>query len=278
MNSFNFCKKVSVVVLALALTLSVTACGKTNQNSEKKNIKVGFLAGPYSDQFKRAVQPILEKKGYKVEIVEFSNAVQPNSSLTDGSIDANVFQHIGYLKGINEKDKSDIVELIKVPTAPLGIYSNKFKKLSELKEGAQVSLSSDASNLARSLVLLQQAGLIKIKPDIDPLKATEKDITENPKKIKIVPLDAPQLPRSLADVDYSIITGNHVIAAGMKLSDSLLLEDPPAIYQIILAVRGADKDKPFAKDLAEAYKSKEFRTFVENDEKAKGFSKPDYWK
>ncbi|MFD2611171.1 MetQ/NlpA family ABC transporter substrate-binding protein [Paenibacillus gansuensis] len=271
-------KTATLATLAIALAFGLSACSSKEQEGDKKSIKLGFMAGPYSDQFKRSVQPVLEKKGYKVEVIEFSNAIQPNSSLTDKSIDANVFQHEGYLKSVNEKDKSDITELIKVPTAPLGIYSNNAKSLDELKDNAEISLPNDASNLARSLVLLEKAGLIKIKPDIDPLLATEKDVTENPKNLKFVPLEAPQLPRSLADVDFSVITGNHVIAAGMKLSEALLLEEPPAIYQIILAVRGEDKDKPFAKDLVEAYQSDEFKTFIETDEASKGFSKPDYWK
>lgn len=278
MKTLKFGKTATLIILALVLVLSLAACGSSDGDAESKEIKVGFMAGPYSDQFKRAIQPILEDKGYDVEVIEFSNAIQPNTSLIDGSIHANVFQHEGYLKSINEKESANIVELIKVPTAPLGIYSNKFDSLDDIQDNAKISLSNDSSNLARSLVLLQDAGLITIKDDIDPLTATEKDIIDNPRNIEIVPLEAPQLPRSLPDVDYSVIVGNHVIAAGMKLSEALLLEDPPGIYQIILSVSEENADAPFAKDLVEAYQSDEYRTFIETDEDAIGFSKPDYWK
>lgn len=270
--------KLSVLIaVAFVLVLGLAACGNEDAGGDKKKMKVGFMAGPYSDQFKRAIQPILEEKGYQVEVIEFSNAIQPNSSIVDNSIDANVFQHEGYLKTLHENEGLDIVELTKVPTAPLGIYSNKFSTLDELPQGAQISISNDASNLARSLSLLQDAGIIKINPAIDPLAATEKDIVENVKNIKIIPLEAPQLPRSLSDVDYSVIVGNHVIAAGKKLSESLFLENPPLIYQIILAVKASNKDAAFAKDLVEAYQSEEYKHFIETDENSIGFSKPDYW-
>lgn len=279
MKTLKFGKTATLIILALVLVLSLAACGSSSDgDADVKEIKVGFMAGPYSDQFKRAIQPILEEKGYDVEVIEFSNAIQPNTSLIDGSIHANVFQHEGYLQSINEKESANIVELIKVPTAPLGIYSDKYDSLDDLEDNAKISLSNDSSNLARSLVLLQDAGLITIKDDIDPLTATERDIIDNPRNIEIVPLEAPQLPRSLPDVDYSVIVGNHVIAAGMKLSEALMLEDPPGIYQIILSVSEENEDAQFAKDLVEAYQSDEYRTFIETDADAIGFSKPDYWK
>ncbi|MFC4779091.1 MetQ/NlpA family ABC transporter substrate-binding protein [Paenibacillus sp. GCM10023252] len=279
----NQLRRAGLVSLVLLLTMVVlAACGGGSKDSgssaDKKDIKVGFIPGPYADQFKSAIQPILEKKGYTVKITELSNAIQPNTSVKEGSLDVNIFQNDGFMKSFNEENKAELMNLMTVPTAPLGIYSKKAKSLDDIKDGAIVSVPLDPTNLARALVLLEKAGLVKIKTDIDPLTATEKDLAENPKNIKFRLLEAPQLPRSLEDVDYSVITGNHVIAAGMKLSEAIQLEEPEEKFQIIVTIRPEDKDKPFVKAIEEAYKSEEFRKFVETDENAIGFSKPSYWK
>ncbi|WP_096467131.1 MetQ/NlpA family ABC transporter substrate-binding protein [Aneurinibacillus soli] len=243
---------------------------------ETKEITIGATAGPYSDQIKKGIQPILEKKGYTVKIVEFNDYVQPNNALAEGSLNANVFQHVVYLKKFAKDHNLPITDALQVPTAPLGVYSNKHKSLDEVQSGATVTLPNDPTNQARALVMLEQFGWIKLKAGIDPTKASEKDVAQNVKNIQLQPLEAAQLPRSLADADYAFVNGNFAIASGLKLTEALKLENLPEKYMNIVAVKTADKDNQITKDIIEAYKSPEFKAVVEKD--FQGFQKPEYLK
>ncbi|MUG70671.1 MULTISPECIES: MetQ/NlpA family ABC transporter substrate-binding protein [Paenibacillus] len=290
-------KTLSLLITLILFTLMLAACGqekapepsadsKTGGSSqpsspskpsdEKKEITFGATAGPYSDQIKLGIQPILEKKGYKVKIVEFNDYIQPNLSLADGSLDANVFQHIIYLKNFATDRKLDLIDLDKVPTAPIGIYSRKHKSLDEVTENSKVALPNDPANQARALVMMEQFGWIKLKDGYDPIKVSEKDVAEYIKKIKLLPIEAAQLPRSLDDADYSFINGNFALASGLSLTEALGLEKTPDQYMNLIAIKAADKDKTFVKDILEAYKSAEFKQVTET--KFQGFVKPDYQK
>jgi len=257
-------------VIALALAV-VAATGV--QAQAKKELVIGATAGPYSDQVKLGIKPILEKKGYRVRIVEFNDYVQPNFALAQGSLDANVFQHIVYLTRFATENKLAISELIKVPTAPIALYSHKHKTL-DVKEGAQVALPSDPTNAARALVVLQDIGWVKLRDGVDPIRASERDVAVNIKKLKLVPIEAAQLPRSLDDVDYAFVNGNFALASGMKITEALALEKTGPTYQNVVAIRTEDKDKPWVKDLADAYRSREFLAVT--DAKFAGFVKTDY--
>jgi len=243
----------NLLVAALALGLAASVHAK-----DPKELVIGTSAGPYADQIKLGIKPILEKQGYKVKLVEFNDYIQPNFALAEGSLDANVFQHIIYLTKFSADHKLALTDLVKIPTAPIAIYSQKHKTLNDVKEGTTVALPNDPTNQARALVLLDQLGWIKLKDKVDPLRASEKDIAANLKKIKLIPLEAAQLPRSLQDTDYSFVNGNYALASGLKLKDSLLREKISPNYVNLVAVRTADKDKRFAKDIAAAYRSREF--------------------
>jgi D-methionine transport system substrate-binding protein len=258
----------------LALSLAALALGAQAQVEAKKNLVIGGTAGSNIDQLKLGIVPLLEKKGYKVKLVEFNDYVQPNLALAQGSLDANFFQHTVYLKKFSADQKLDLVELVQGPIAPLGAYSNKRKSLAEAKEGDRVTLPNDPSNLARALVLLEQNTLVTLKSGIDPIRATEKDIEQNPKKLKFIPLEAAQLPRSLGDTEYAIINGNFAISSGLKLTEAVALEKTPDHYLNVVAVKRADKDAPWARDIVEAYRSKEFKAVV--DSKFAGYAKPGF--
>jgi D-methionine transport system substrate-binding protein len=260
----------SIVLTALALALTASFA----HAKDPKEITIGTSAGPYADQIKLGIKPILEKQGYKVKLVEFNDYIQPNFALAEGSLDANVFQHIVYLKKFALEHKLALTDLITIPTAPIAIYSKKHKTLDDVKEGTTVGLPNDPTNQARALVLLDQLGWIKLRASFDPVRASEKDIAVNTKKIKLLPLEAAQLPRSLGDTDYSFINGNYALASGLKLTDALVAEKISPNYINLVAIRTADKDKQFAKDLAAAYRSREFLD-VTNKHFA-GYSKPDY--
>ena len=259
-------------ILLTALTLALAS--SFVHAKDPKEITIGTSAGPYADQIKLGIKPILEKQGYKVKLVEFNDYIQPNFALAEGSLDANVFQHIVYLKKFALEHKLALTDLITIPTAPIAIYSKKHKSLDEVKEGTTVGLPNDPTNQARALVLLDQLGWIKLRASFDPVRASEKDIAVNTKKIKLLPLEAAQLPRSLGDTDYSFINGNYALASGLKLTEALVAEKISPNYINLVAIRTADKDKQFAKDLAAAYRSREFLAIT--NKHFAGYSKPDY--
>ncbi|MGK5042695.1 MetQ/NlpA family ABC transporter substrate-binding protein [Janthinobacterium sp. GB1R12] len=261
-------RRIVLTALALALTASFAHA------KDPKEITIGTSAGPYADQIKLGIKPILEKQGYKVKLVEFNDYIQPNFALAEGSLDANVFQHIVYLKKFALEHKLALTDLITIPTAPIAIYSKKHKTMDDVKEGTTVGLPNDPTNQARALVLLDQLGWIKLRASFDPVRASEKDIAVNTKKIKLLPLEAAQLPRSLGDTDYSFINGNYALASGLKLTDALVAEKISPNYINLVAIRTADKDKQFAKDLAAAYRSREFLDIT--NKHFAGYSKPDY--
>lgn len=249
----TFTRRTLLLLGAVALALSATASAK-----DPKELVIGTSAGPYADQIKLGIKPILEKQGYKIKLVEFNDYIQPNFALAEGSLDANVFQHIVYLNRFASEHKLALTELVKIPTAPIAIYSKKHKAITEAKEGSTVALPNDPTNQARALVLLDQLGWIKLRDKYDPVRASEQDIAVNVKKIKLIALEAAQLPRSLQDTDYSFVNGNYALASGLKLSDALVTEKISANYINLVAVRTADKDKQFARDIAAAYRSQAF--------------------
>lgn len=263
------------LVLSLLSALALASAGLAHAQNV---LRIGFFPGPYADQFKRGVQPYLESQGIKVQATEFSNIIQLNSALMDGSLDANVFQNRAFMDTFNSQQKATLVEVLQVPSAPLGLYSNKHRDLKALPNGARVAVPNDPTSLGRALAFMQQQGLLTVDPSVPAGRATERNVTANPKNIQLVLLDAPQMPRALPEMDAAAILGNHVIAAGMMLSSALALEDPAPQYRIILAARQDVAKSDLMNKLVAGYKSAEYRRFVETDPKAKGFSRPEYWR
>lgn len=248
------------------------ACGSTSASGEKKEITIGATAGPYSDQLKEGIIPLLEKDGYKVKIVEFNDYIQPNIALNEGEIDANLFQNSIYLGQFNKDHDMDLVAPYAVPTAPIALYSEKHKTLDDLKEGMTVTMPNDPTNLARSLNMLAGFGLIKVNEEADPTVVSEKDIVENKLNLKIQPIDPAQTPRSLGDTDFAFINGNFALASGLNLEEAVEIEKTPEGYLIYVTLRKEDVDKPFAKALEKAYHSDEFLDYTNKN--AKGYVKP----
>lgn len=252
-------------------TQSVKSDSKTLQKTE---IKIGTTVGDFGDMVKDSIAPILEKKGYKVQLIEFTDYVRPNLALAEGDIDVNVFQHKPYLDDFKKEHNLDLAEAFQVPTAPLGIYSGKLKELSDVVEGASISAPNDPSNFARALVMLADLGWIKLKEGINPLTASMQDIAENPKNLKIIELEAAQLPRSRADVDFAVVNGNYAMSSGMDLAEALY-QEPSYAYVNWGAVRTADKDSAWVNDVVEAYSSDEFKNYTYAT--FKGYKYPEAW-
>ncbi|MET3698247.1 D-methionine transport system substrate-binding protein [Bacillus oleivorans] len=269
-------KKVASLLI-LALSLLLAACGSESSGgsaSEEKKITFGATAGPYSDMVTKAIQPILEEKGYEVELIEFSDYIQPNKALANGDIDANLFQHLIYMESFAKENDMELSELISVPTAPMGIYSNKFASMEDISEGATIAIPNDPTNAARAFLILEDAGLITISADADPLTVSEKDIDENVKNLKFEPIEAGQLPRAVESVDLSAVPGNFALAASMNLLDALVLENMPDQYRNRVVVNTKDLEAQFAKDIKEAVESAEFEAVI--DEEFQGFGKPEW--
>ncbi|ACS86083.1 MetQ/NlpA family ABC transporter substrate-binding protein [Musicola paradisiaca] len=264
---------------ALAVTLLASGVSLAMAQSDPHTIIFGVAPGPYGDMVKQAIKPELVKKGYKVEVREFSDYVQPNLALSNGSIDANLFQHSLYLEKFSADKGLKLTRLLTVPTASMGFYSHKITSLDQLKKGDVVTLSNDATNLARGLRFLQSLGLITIKADIDPTKASEKDIQDNPRGLVFRPLEAAQLPRTLDSATASLVNGNFAIAAGLKLSSAIKLETLDENLKNVIAVRTDDVDKPFVKDIKAAVESPAYAAVI--DDPASMFSqfqRPDWMK
>lgn len=257
--------------IAMAASLSLPALA---QDASKKQIVIGATAGSNYDLLQKGILPQLQKKGYQIKLVEFNDYVQPNLALSDGSLDANFFQHEVYFNQFKSNRKLDLTALTQAPIAPMGIYSKKRKSLADLKDGDRVSLPNDATNLARALVLLQQAGLVKVKEGVDLMRISELDLAANPRKLKLLPLDAAHLPRSLDDAEFAIINGNFAISSGLKLTEAVVLEKTPDHYLNIVAVKTRDKDTQWAKDLAAAYRTPEYKAVLES--KFAGYAKPSF--
>lgn len=261
----------SILLTATVLGVSLIGCQNSTANetsasaAEKKEIKFGVAPGPYGDLVKQAIQPELEKKGYQIKIVEFSDYIQPDTALGNSEIDVNVFQHEVYLKNFAKEHNLQIEAIINIPTAGMGIFSEKYKNIDELSDGDTVSLPNDVPNLARGLRFLEQVGLVTLKKDVDLTKVSEKDIATNPKNLKFVPVEAAQLPRTLDSSSIAVITGNYAISSGLKLSDALVREKLTEEYKNVIAIRTQDKDSQFVKDILEVVKGAEFKKVVLDD-------------
>ena len=208
------------------------------------------------------VKKLLEKDGVQMKVIEFTDYIQPNAALAAGDLDANSYQHQPYLDAQIKDRGYKFVSVGSTITFPMGVYSKKIKSLNDLKQGARVGVPNDPTNGGRALLVLQAKGVIKLKADAG-LKATPLDIVENPKKIKIIELDAAQLPRSLDDFDAAVINGNYAESAGLSpTKDAIAVEASTGPYANVIAVRIADKDKPWVAKLVKAYHSPEVKKFV----------------
>lgn len=264
-----------VASLCAALVLFSGCSAPGTDDSGAKSLKVGVVAGPYQDLFREAVEPSLRERGYSVSYVEFSDYVQPNNALVNGDISLNVFQHSTYLNSFAQQHGLDLAALAEIPTAAMGVFSNKVGSLDQLSEGATVAVPNDDTNLSRSLRVLQQAGLVFLDLAVDPAKATVDDIASNPKNIVIKQVNAEILPTVLDSVDAAVVNGNYAIGAGLDLADAAYMEQLSEGYYNVIAVRGEDAAAPFAQDIVAIVGSDAFRRAIEDPSRPfSAFSRP----
>jgi len=274
-----FAKPFRAALIGVLSLAAISLAPSASAQITPKTIVFGVAPGPYIDLLKVAIQPGLEKKGYKIVYKEFSDYVQPNLALANGSIDANLFQHRLYLEKFSADKGLKLSPVINVPTAGLGLYSNKIKAVNQLKKGDIVTLANDPTNLARALRFLAKLGVLTFKKDIDPLTASEKDIEQNPLGLVFKPLEAAQLPRTLDSATASVVNGNYAIAAGLSLSSALKLEELDENIKNLVAVKTEDLNKPFVQDIKQVIESPEFLAAVDDPKNVfKEFQKPDWLK
>jgi D-methionine transport system substrate-binding protein len=244
-----------------AIAFTVLATGALAQD---KPLKVGVTAGPHAQIFE-VVKRVAAKDGLKVQVVEFSDYIQPNAALVAGDLDANSYQHQPFLD-LQVKDRGyKLTSVGYTVNFPIGLYSKKVKDLKDLKEGARFGIPNDPTNGGRVLLVLQDKGLIKLKPSAG-LKATPLDVVENPKKLRFVELEAAQLARSLDDLDAAAVNTNFALSAGLNpAKDAIAQESAKSPYVNVLVVREADKDKPWVAKLTKAYHSDEVRNFIQTE-------------
>lgn len=238
----------------IILSLSLMACGKPSPNT----LTIGTISGPETDLVDVARDVALKKYGLTIKIVEFSDYNLPNEALEDGSLDANVYQHLPYLKAAMEAHGYNLEVIGKTFVYPTGIYSLKLKSLKQLPDNAVIAIPNDPSNEARALLLLKKAGLITLKTKKST--ATLADIATNPKELQFKELDAAQLPRVLNDVDAAVINTTFAIPAGLSpTKNTLYLEGKDSPYANLIVIRRNSDKKPQLEEFVKALNSDEVK-------------------
>lgn len=259
-------KKILILSLILSIIFVMAACGKSsgNASSVQTTLVVGASAVPHAEILKKAA-PILKKKGINLQVKVFQDYVLPNKALATKQIDANYFQHIPYLNLYNKQNHTDLVNAGKIHIEPFGIYSKKYKNVSDIKDGATVQISNNKAEQGRILLLLESKGLVKIRPGVDKITATLNDI-DNIKHLKFLqPIDPALLPKAYqhSAADLFAINTNYALQANLNpKKDALILEGSQSPYANIIAVRKGDENKKAIKELVNVLHSKTIQDFI----------------
>jgi D-methionine transport system substrate-binding protein len=260
-------KKLLLSIIIITLAIIGAGCAeKTSEGKETTTVKLG-VSGTDTHIWDFVAKKA-EKEGIDIEIVSFSDYVAPNTALAEGEIDVNAFQTVAYFDVFIKEHKLDLVPIATTVLAPMGIYSEKYKDVKDIPDGAKIALPNDASNQGRALLLLQEAGLIELPKDFDP-NGDLTQIKENPKNIEFVPVVPAQTPRALPDVAASVINNGIAGDAGLSpLEDAIFAESETATpYLNIIAVQAKDKDNKTYKRIAELYQSEDTAEFIEKEYK-----------
>jgi len=281
-------KKLLLLVLVLALSLTVLAGCQSKEEApgeqtpaaeapatetpvtetpaELTKITVAASPTPHAEILAQ-VKDALAEQGYELEVIEFTDYVQPNLVVDEGDIDANFFQHQPYLDNFNEEKKTKLVSVATIHYEPLGVYAGKSTDLANVPDGASIAVPNDTTNEARALLLLETNGLIKLKEGAG-LAATKNDIAENPHNIEIVELEAAQVSRVIEEVDFVVLNGNYALDAGLNVADAVAKEEQESeaakVYANILVVKEGNEENEKTKALIEVLKSDKIKQFIAN--------------
>ena len=281
-------KKLISATLAVSLALSLAACGSsastdsvaasseaasteaaesTAETSELAGTTLKVAASPTPHaEILNVAKEVLAEQGIDLEVVEFSDYVQPNLVTESGEVDANYFQHTPYLESFNEENGTHLVSVGAIHYEPFGIYPGKSNDLENIADGATIAVPNDTTNEARALQLLEAQGVLKLKEGVG-LEATELDIEENPHNVEIVPMEAANLPASLPDLDFAVINGNYAMEAGFSVGkDALATEDASSeaaqTYANVLVVKEGRENDPAIQALYAALTSDKVKDYI----------------
>ena len=264
----NTFKKFATLTFAAGLLAGAVAPNvHAAKEFEGKKVKVGVVGDADKELWQFVADKAKKDEGIEIEVVNFSDYNQVNPATADGSLDLNAFQHIIFLNEWNKANKGDLVSLGFTIVEPLGLYSEKVKKVDELKEGAKIAIPNDPTNQGRALLTLEQAGLIEVD-DAKGILASVKDVTKNDKKLVFEELEASQTARSLKDVDAAVINGNYAADSGLTVKDAVFVDvsDKTKIkddYKNIIVAKGDQKDNKLYKKVVEIYQTDEVAKKIE---------------
>ncbi len=267
----NLKKLTAGTLAAFAAAALLAGCGGEKKTEkapeEKKKIVVGITPG-YSEEIMEFVKDEAKKQGLDVELKVFSDYVTPDQALAQKEIDLNSFQHGPFLDAFNKKNGTKLVSIGKTYLAPLKLYSTKIKDIKELKDGDKIAIPNDPSNGGRAILMLSKLGLIKVKDGVKASDLTVNDITDNPKHLQILELEAAQLPRSLDDTAASVINAGYANSAKLDPNLAIAKEDNTSPYVNIIAAREEDKDNPTYVKFVKIFQTDAVKNYI--NEKAKG--------
>ncbi|MBY0337346.1 MAG: MetQ/NlpA family ABC transporter substrate-binding protein [Acetobacteraceae bacterium] len=247
-------------LLLAGLALPATAFAQ-DIGSAQRPLRIGVTAGPHA-QVMEKVREIAGRDGLVLRIVEFSDFIQPNAALAAGDLDANSYQHQPFLDQQVRDRRLPLVSVAKTMVFPMGIYSRRHRRLADVPQGGRIAIPNDPTNGGRALVLLAANGAFRLRDGAD-FRATVADVAENPRRLRIVELEAAQLPRALEEVEAAAINTNFAIPAGLNpVRDAIALESADSPYANVIAVRQPDREAAWVRRLVAAYQTEEVKEFV----------------
>ena len=254
-----------IAVFAAAIAAVTVFAGMTALAEEKGTITIAASPTPHAEILEQA-KPILEEQGWKLDVIEFEDYVQPNLVVDSGEIDANYFQHVPYLDNFNEEKGTDLVVAGQIHYEPFGIYPGTKASLDELEDGDTIAVPNDPTNEARALLLLQDNGVITLEEDAG-LTATINQIVDNPKNVKIQELEAAQVARVKDEVAFVVLNGNYALDAGFSVAkDSIAYEQSDSeaakTYVNVIAVKAGNEESEGIKALVDVLTSDEIKTYI----------------
>ena len=264
-------KKLFAILLTGVLTLGLAACGGSEAPAEDTSadaitLKIGASPTPHAEIL-AAAKDELAAKGINLEIVEFTDYVQPNLATESGDLDANYFQHQPYLDSFNAEQGTNLVSIGQVHFEPMAIYAGTVTDLSAIPEGTKVGIPNDGTNGGRALLLLEANGLIKLNPEAG-ISATKLDIVENPLNLEIIDMEAAQLPLSLGDLGIAVINGNYAMQNGLTSEDALAIESADSVaattYGNVVVVKAGNENAPGLAELMEVLQGPTIAEFINN--------------
>ena len=263
-------KKFFAILLAGVLTVGLAACGGSDDtaaddsNNEEITLRIGAVPTPHAEILEAAKDELAEK-GVKLDIVEFTDYVQPNLATESGDLDVNYFQHLPYLEQFNQEQGTHLVPIAKVHYEPMSIFGGTVTDLNNIPDGTKVGIPNDATNGGRALLLLEANGLIKLDSDAG-ITATKLDVVENPHNLEFVEMEAAQLPLSLSDLGLAVINANYAIQN--ELTGALAVEDAQSeaaqTYANLIVVKEGNENLPGLAELVEVLHGQTITDFINN--------------